>query len=47
MCWDSFPLPTDSVVLQVEVPLGLNSEFDSCGILTLTDLPFEFQSTRT
>ena len=25
MRWDSFLLPTDSVVLQVEVPLGLNS----------------------
>ena len=24
MHWDSFPLPTDSTVLQVEVPLGLN-----------------------
>ena len=25
MHWDSFPLPVDSVVIQVEVPLGLNS----------------------
>ena len=25
MRWDSFPLPADSVVLHVEVPLGLNS----------------------
>ena len=42
MHWDSFPLPADSVVIQVEVPLGLNSESDSCGILTLTNLPYEF-----
>ena len=25
MHWDSFPLLSDSVVLQVEVPFGLNS----------------------
>ena len=25
MCCDSFPLPADSVVLQVEVPMALNS----------------------
>ena len=24
MSWDSFPLPSDSAVLQVEVSLGLN-----------------------